>query len=343
MKYSSKIFEIYSFYNLSRYLFLKIEKTYNSIVLKSGITLPQLRVLWSINTYPGICSNEIAIIGCWSRPTVSNILKKLIEKNLIIVDSSSNNKMKKITITRTGIKYINLNMQEKGHEFPLFDILNSFNVGELRILNDAYKYFMNKSNNSFILEYIEKINKTSLEIDFESFKLCEKDFLKHIICLYNCLRIFILTIENNHNVLLKKFDLTYPQLRALKIIKAFEAITSVELSEIAIWSPSTANLIVKNLYNKNLIEKKRGNIKNYLHLYITDKGSSIINDDISLNNKKIEMLNLVDDFTTEEIRTLNKLLYRLNSCLHNDMVKDYILKSYKPTLVNSVLNPIDKF
>lgn len=343
MKYRSKLFEVYSFYNLSRYFFLNIEKTYNSIVLKSGITLPQLRVLWVINTFPGICSNKIASIGCWSKPTVSSILKKLIDKELILMDLSSNSKMKEIFITSVGIDYININKQKKGDVFPLFNILNSFNENELSILNNAYKYLMDKSDNSFILGYIQKINEVSLEIEFESFEIFEQDFLKHIICLYNCLRVFILTIENNHNLLLKKLDLTFPQLRALKILKAFDAITSVQLSEIAIWSPSTANLIVNNLYSKNLISKKRGNIKNYLHISITESGSKIIEDDINANNNQIKMLNLVDDFSLEEIRSLNKLLYSLNSCLHNDMVQEYILKSYKPAPVHNGLNPIDKF
>lgn len=329
MKYNSELFEIHSFYNLSRYLFLKIEKIYSSIVEKSGITLPQLRVLWVIKAFPEISPNKIAIIGCWSKPTVSIILKKLLAKNLIFIDAINNSKNKKIIITNEGINYINVNKQRKGDAFPLFSILNSTNAEELSDLINAYKHLMNESNNSFIFEYIKRINELSLKIDFQTFKPSEVNFLKDLVCLYNCLRIFILTIENSHNILLKKLNLTYPQLRALKILKGFNGITSVELSEIALWSPSTANLVVKNLYKRNLICKKRGNIKNSLHIYVTDYGNKIIEEDLRANHNKIQILNLVGNFPIEEIRKLNKLLYGLNSCLHNHRVKEYVLQSFE--------------
>lgn len=326
---SSKLFEMHSFYNLSRYLYLKIEKIYNSRIEKSGITLPQLRVLWVIKAFPEISSNKIAIIGCLSKPTVSMILKKLLAKELILMESANNSKIKKIIITKAGIDYININKQKKGDLFPLFNILETFNGEELMDLFNAYKYLMKESNNSFIFEYIDRINEIPLKIEYETFEAAEVNFLKDLVCLYNCLRIFILTIENSHNILLKKLNITFPQLRALKILKVFNGITSSELSGIAIWSPSTANLVVKNLYNKDLICKKKGSIKNSLHIYTTDNGNKIIEEDLITNHNKIEILKLVENFPLQEIRKLNKLLYGLNLCLHNHRAQEYIIKSFE--------------
>ena len=148
----------YEFYTLSRYLFLKIERNYCTIVEKSGVTLPQLRVLWIINAFPGANSSMISKIGCWTRPTVTKIMKMLLNKNLVHRDLTPNRKSKSIHLTDEGFNIVKINKQTSNSNFLLVNLLNSTDSSELDQLIEIYKYTAVESNNSFILDYIERIN-----------------------------------------------------------------------------------------------------------------------------------------------------------------------------------------
>ena len=320
----------YEFYILSRYLFLKIERSYSTIVEKSGVTLPQLRVLWIINSFPGVNSSMISKVGCWARPTVTKIIKILINKNLVSKDLTPNKKSKSIHLTEEGINIIKINKQTNNSSFPLLKLLNSIEDIELSQLIDIYKYTAIKSNNSFILDYIERLNILALKIQYDTFPESDRLKLENIVSLYNLLRVFVLSVENAHSLLLKTLNITYPQMRALTIIKAFEGITSVQLSEIALWSPSSANLVVKNLYNKGLIYKDKGAIKNSLHMYVTEKAECIIAKDKAENENKIPALTLLNNIPEENLKLLNKRLHSLNESVNNHMVVEFIDRCLYP-------------
>jgi DNA-binding MarR family transcriptional regulator len=329
MQNSTYLFENHSFYNLSRYLFLKIERNYSSLVEKTGITLPQLRVLWIIKSFPEISSSNIAKMGYWTKPTVTKIIRILEDKKLILRQPTSNKKLKKYSLTVMGLNYIELNRKKNGDEFPLFKLMQAVKNEELDFAIDILKYIMVQSDNTFIFEYIEKVNELSLKIDYCSFESLEKRILKKLVCLYNLLRVLVVSIENNHSTLLKNMDLTYPQLRALKIVSAFQGITSAQLSEMALWAPSTANLIIRNMYNKDLIYKKRGAVKNSLHIFTMEKGDNLIKEDLMKNTNKIEMLKIIGTIPVEKIQCLNKLFSTLNRALDNYMVEKYIVKTFE--------------
>ncbi len=318
----------YEFYILSRYLFLKIERTYSAIVEKSGVTLPQLRVLWIINAFPGVNSSMISKAGCWTRPTVTNIIKILLAKQLVERDASPNKKSKSLHLTRSGFNVINLNKQTNNSSFPLLKLLSISDRTDLRKLIEIYKHTALKSKNSFILNYIEKLNSLSLKIEYQSFADEDRPKLKSLVELYNLLRIFVLTVENEHSLLLKDMNLTYPQMRALKIINSFKGITSLQLSEMALWSPSSANLVVNNLYKKELIYKDKGSVKNSLHMYTTGRAEEIIKKDVDENINKIGTLHLLDEVPDEKLKQLNKLLHYLNEEVNNHMVVEFIERLY---------------
>lgn len=323
------LFEIHSFYNLARYLFLRIERDYNRIVEKSGITLPQLRILWIIRSFPEISSSNIAKIGYWTKPTVTKIIRILEEKKLIYRHIASNKKLKKYSLSNLGLDYIELNRKKRGDEFPLFDLLKCVKNEELDAAIDILRHIMVKAGNTFVFEYIERVNELSLKIDYDSFESSEKHILRKLVCLYNLLRVLVVSIENSHSILLKDMNLTYPQLRALKIVGAFQGITSAQLSEMALWAPSTANLIIRNMYSKDLIYKKRGAVKNSLHVFTTEKGNNLIIEDLRKNTNKIEMLKLIETVSFEKIQYLNKLLSTLNRALNNYMVEEYNIRAFE--------------
>ncbi|WP_443110696.1 MarR family transcriptional regulator [Caloramator sp. mosi_1] len=79
---SDKNYLSFCIYNYSRYIFLKIENEYENYLSRFNITLPQLRCLWIIKSFPKISVSKISKIGCWSVPTVTNMLKLLEEKNI---------------------------------------------------------------------------------------------------------------------------------------------------------------------------------------------------------------------------------------------------------------------
>jgi len=320
----------YEFYILSRYLFLKIERNYSTIVEKYGVTLPQLRALWIINAFPGVNSSMISKVGCWTRPTVTKIIKMLLNKNLVSRDLAPNKKSKSIHLTEEGFNMIEINKQTNNSNFPLLKLLNSNHYYDLEQLIDIYKFTAVKSNNLFILDYIERINILSLKIQYDTFPESQHTNLKNLVALYNLLRVFVLTVENDHSLLLKSLNLTYPQMRALKIIYAFKGITSVQLSELALWSPSSANLVVKNLFNKGLIYKDKGTIKNSLHMYVTEKAKAIIIKDVSENQNKIGTLCLLDNVPEEKLMKLNLQLHYLNEAINNHMVVEFLSRSLNP-------------
>ena len=329
MDLKNKLFDIHEFYNLSRYLFLNIEWNYNNLVEKTGITLPQLRVLWIIKIYEGISLGEIAKIGCWSPPTVTKMLKILMDKKLVIREETINKKLYTLNLTKEGHNIIKANQMKKEDKFALVELLSIVNNESLNFIIEIFRSITIHSNNTFLFDYIEKINELELKIDFSDFNSNEKLILKQIICFYNLLRTFVLTTVNNHRNLLSPFNLTYPQLRALWIIDAFPGITSVKYSQIAYLAPSTANIIVKNLYEKNLIYKEKSQLKNSLFLYISDSGEELLKKEFDINQKSFLIYKNIEFLSVNELYLLNEFMLKLNLALKNYFVKEYIEKTLK--------------
>ena len=326
---NSKLLNTHTFYNLSRYCFLNIEYNYSSVVEESGITLPQLRVLWILKAFPGISLVEIATIGYWTCPTVTNILKILEEKNLVVKEDTKNKKLYKLNVTTEGEKYININKQSKSNNFHLFDLLNLFSEEELDFIVDFYKHIIIKYGKDYIFDYVDKINSLSLKVDYKNFSKTEVKKLKKLVFFYNTLRIFVLHMERDHSLLLRDLNLTYPQLRALWIIEAFPGINSRTLSSLAFWAPSTANLVVKNLYTKDLIFKEKSTVKNSLYLYINSKGEKLLIEDFKLNSERLIIHDYMKEIVEKKLEKINNYLYTINKRLQNYMVEIYLEKTHE--------------
>jgi DNA-binding MarR family transcriptional regulator len=322
------LYNIHSLYNLARYAFLKIESNYARTVENSGITLPQLRILWIIKVFPGISLSNVARIGCWSSPTVSNMIKILIDKKLIFKEETINKKLYKFQLTEMGKYFININKQDKEKKFYLFDLIGLFSHRELDFIIEIFTKIIIKEKKEFIFEYIDKINEMNLKIDLAGFDENKVSIIKKIICIYNLLRTFILTVKSSHNEPLKQFNVTYAQLRALWIIDAFKGLTSSELSEISFWSPSTVHVIVKNLISKDYIYKEKASIKNALYLDITERGERLIIDDFNKNQKSMLIFEELKDISLDELIALNGLLRRMNNKLGNYKTEEYIKKTF---------------
>lgn len=320
-------FQLHSFYNLIRYLFLKIEHTYNLEIEKYDITLPQLRVLWIIKCFPGTSQDRIAKIGCWTPPTVSDIIKILLQKNLIYKEETSNKKTHTLKLTSLGEEKILRTKMKKNSNIALLKLLNKFSYEDLKLLFHTLKYAIITEDNKYLLDYIERLNGLGLKFDFNDFTDNEKIYIKKLVFIYNLARIFVLTIQTKHSSILVDFNLTYPQLRALNIIKAFPNITSSELSKIGFWSKSTANLIVNNLYKKELIYKEKGNVKNSIYINISSKGEAILSYDIKNNFQIIDIIKNLEIFGSDLIE-INSILSKMNNLIGNDLINSIILRTY---------------
>lgn len=329
MDLKNKLFDIHEFYNLSRYLFLNIEWDYNNFVKKTGITLPQLRVLWIIKIFEGISLGEIAKIGCWSPPTVTKILKLLMDKNLVVREETENKKLYTLNLTEAGHNLIEVNKMKKQDKVALIRLLSVINDEDLDFIIEILKSITLYSNNVFLFEYIKKLNELGLKVDFDDFNFEEKYKLKKLILFYNLLRTFVLNLANNHRNLLVPFKLTYPQLRVLWIVDAFPGVTSVKLSKLAYLAPSTANIVVKKLYEKNLIYKEKSKLKNSLFLYISQVGEELLIKEFDVNQKSFLIYKDLQFISTVELSRLNKIMLKLNLTLKNDFVKEYIEKTFE--------------
>lgn len=329
MDIKNKLFDIHEFYNLSRYLFLNIEWDYNNFVKKTGITLPQLRVLWIIKIFEGISLGEIAKIGCWSPPTVTKILKLLMDKNLVVREETENKKLYTLNLTEAGHNLIEVNKMKKQDKAALIRLLSVINDEDLDFIIEILKSITLYSNNVFLFEYIKKLNELGLKVDFDDFNFEEKYKLKKLILFYNLLRTFVLNLANNHRNLLVPFKLTYPQLRVLWIVDAFPGVTSVKLSNLAYLAPSTANIVVKKLYEKNLIYKEKSKLKNSLFLYISQVGEELLIKEFDVNQKSFLIYKNLQFISTVELHRLNKIMLKLNLTLKNDFVKEYIEKTFE--------------
>lgn len=359
MTISKNFLEIHRFYNLSRYLFLNIDWEYNDFVKGTGITLPQLRVLWIIKIYPGISLGEVAKVGCWSPPTVTKTVQSLIAKKLVVRLESSSKKLFALGLTSSGKAIIKINRLTKADDFVLFNLLSAFSPNELNSamesnstcelnsanelnsacelnsaneLDSAIEIFVritSHSNNDFLFDYINKMNKMELKINYHGFTDLEKSNLQKLIQFYNLLRTFVLTTEKKHRSLLVPLNLTYPQLRSLWIIHAFPGITSKKLSQLAYLSPSTVNVIVKNLLNKGLIAKEKSELKNSLFLHITDAGKTLLVKDFYENQKSLLAYSDLTFLTTDELKSLNLFMSKLNASIKINYVQGYIAKTIK--------------
>lgn len=328
MEQNEYLYNIHSLYNLARYVFLKIESNYARTVEASGITLPQLRVLWIIKVFPGISLSSIARIGCWTSPTVSNMIKILINKKLIFKGETISKKVYKFQLTKMGMFFINTNKQDEKKKFYIFDLIDLFSHEELDFIIEIFTMIIIKEKKEFIFNYIEKINKVNLKINLTGFDTSKVSTIKKIISIYNLLRTFVLTVENSHREPLKEFNVTYAQIRALWTIKAFPGITSKELSQISFWAPSTVHVIVKNLYSKHFIYKEKALIKNAYYLDISKQGEDLIIEDYKKNQKTLLIFQELKDINLQDIIRLNCLLGKINSRLGNYKTEEYIKKTF---------------
>jgi len=327
MSTNNNFLEIHKFYNLSRYLFLNIDWEYNDFVKNTGISLPQLRVLWIIKIYPGASMGEIAKVGCWSPPTVTKMVQSLIAKKLVIRLEPKGKKLFALGLTRDGETIIRINRLKKTDDFVLFNLLSTFKPDELDTTIGIFERITRNSNNNFLFDYIDKMNKMELKIDFQEFTELEKSGLQKLIQFYNLLRTFVLTTEKKHRNLLVPFNLTYPQLRSLWIINAFPGITAKKISQLSYLSPSTVNVIIKNLSNKSLMIKEKSELKNSLFLYITDAGKTLLVKDFNDNQKSLLAYSDLTFLTTAELKSLNLFMTKLNASSKKNYVQKYIAKT----------------
>lgn len=324
----SREFLGFSIYNLSRYIFLKLESELEQYLEKFNITLPQLRILWIVKCFPKISANNISKIGCWSPPTVANMLKLLEEKKLILKEHNSNKKELNILLTHEGEKLINTASLQNKLNLSLLKLLVCLNYNNLDILISFYKEVSIQAEDNIIMDYIDKLNNYSLKFKLKSFNLAEQGKIKKITMLYNLIRVFVLSVEKEHSTYIKNMNVTYPQLRALKIIKSFPGLNSYDLSRLGFWSHSTANLISKNLFHKGLIAKEKSNNRNSIKLYITKFGENIITSDIKNNLNKISYINRLNNFEYSVLISVNSLLSQLIKFLGIEEIKEVVNKTY---------------
>ncbi|EYE88678.1 MarR family transcriptional regulator [Fervidicella metallireducens AeB] len=322
-------FELYSFYNLARYLFLKLEYTHNLDIEEHGLTLPQLRVLWILKCFPGISQENISKIGCWSPPTVSSIIKLLMQKGYIYNEETINKKTYNLKLTTLGENKLSDVKITRTSSAAILKLLNQISYDDINLLVKTLKKLIISGENNYVPEYIDKLNQYELKFDFNEFNFSDSNYIKTLTTVYNLLRIFVLTVERKHSNMLANVGLTYPQLRALNIIKAFPGINSAELSTLGFWSRSTANLIVNNLHKKGFLLKERGNIKNSINLFVTSTGESILSYDIKNNLRNIDMLNTLKANTYENLVYINSILYKMNLLVGNDIIDIFINKTYE--------------
>jgi predicted transcriptional regulator len=105
-------------------------------------------------------------------------------------------------------------------------------------------------------------------------------------------------------------------------------ITSIQLSEISFWSPSTANVVVKNLYTKGLILKEKSQFKNSLYLYLSEDGEKLIIEEFKANLKKLSIFNVADRVNLSVLDKVNTLLRRMNVLLMNNNTETYIERTF---------------
>ena len=327
MNSSNLSFEIYRYYNLTRYLFLALEQEYSNIVEPFGITLPQLRILWCLYAFPNINSTKIASAGNWSLPTVSKILKKLEEKKFVFQIETENKKTKIYSLTDLGLLKIEECRQRQNTSLSLFKLFDSYSEDDLKFMISILKYPLTDIS-PLTINYIEKVAHLDLKLEKSSFKTKDHEKLRLLVYFFNYLRILVLNIENSHSLKTSTFGITYPQLRSLKILLAFPGKNSLEMSNLGRWSASTANLIVKNLYSKDLIYKEKGISKNTLHLFATNEAESLVKNDFFENESNLEIIKKLRELPLTEISRSNDLLLSMNILLENTFVSEYIDKTY---------------
>lgn len=84
----------------------KIDQAYSDYARKVNFTYTELQVINLINDTPGCTQKMICDASLLPKQTVNNILKKLIENKIVILDNSTH-KNKTISFTEIGKSYTN--------------------------------------------------------------------------------------------------------------------------------------------------------------------------------------------------------------------------------------------
>ncbi len=95
------------FLNLSRAIYMQLEKGWDNEARVSGITYAQQHALWLLHVQDGLTLEEIGNIAIWNKSTTSALISRLAKKGLVYKEKEEGGRTIRIYLTKEGKKKIN--------------------------------------------------------------------------------------------------------------------------------------------------------------------------------------------------------------------------------------------
>ena len=82
-------------------------QVYNELLKPSGLTATQFSVLSNINRNENISVTSLAAVMIMDQTTLTRNLKRLRDKNLVLIEPGEDRRIKKLSLTRGGVARMN--------------------------------------------------------------------------------------------------------------------------------------------------------------------------------------------------------------------------------------------
>ena len=153
------------FLNLTRALYMQLEKDWDKEAKVCGISYAQQHALWLLHVQDGLTLEELGNIAIWNKSTTSALISRLEKKGLVEKRKEENSRLIRIYLTQEGVKKI----EESTNTEECLEYMSTFKEYEeeevIKMISVLSKLFMevSKDKNSdferFINEYSSNLLK----------------------------------------------------------------------------------------------------------------------------------------------------------------------------------------
>ena len=140
------------FLNLTRALYMQLEKDWDKEAKVCGISYAQQHALWLLHVQDGLTLEELGNIAIWNKSTTSALISRLEKKGLVEKRKEENSRVIRIYLTQEGYRKI----EESTNTEECLEYMSTFRDYEeeevikiLSVLSEAFMDVSKDKNQDF--------------------------------------------------------------------------------------------------------------------------------------------------------------------------------------------------
>lgn len=140
------------FLNLTRALYMQLEKDWDKEAKVCGISYAQQHALWLLHVQDGLTLEELGNIAIWNKSTTSALISRLEKKGLVEKRKEENSRVIRIYLTQEGYRKI----EESTNTEECLEYMSTFRDYEeeevikiLSVLSEAFMAVSKDKNQDF--------------------------------------------------------------------------------------------------------------------------------------------------------------------------------------------------